>query len=119
MYGIKAFNFYMLVERDRWQGSPITRHGTLRPDHAPFYRRFTDFLERQQFWRFFRKPQALVLLNYDLGRFAAANSRLNYGHSDLLGLPTRAVPRSARPWLSLPGARRVAEPRRAHLARCG
>ena len=30
MYGIKAFNFYMLVERERWQGSPITRHGEYR-----------------------------------------------------------------------------------------
>jgi beta-galactosidase len=87
MYGIKAFSFYMLVERERWQGSPITRHGNQRPDHAPFYRRLSDFLRRYEFWRFFRAPRALVLLNYDLGRFAAANSRLNYGHADLLGLP--------------------------------
>jgi beta-galactosidase len=87
MYGIKAFSFYMLVERDRWQGSPITRHGTLRPEYAPFYARLTSFLHQQQFWRFFRAPRALVLLNYDLGRAAAANARLNYGHADLLGLP--------------------------------
>jgi beta-galactosidase len=87
MYGIKAYSFYMLVERERWQGSPITRHGEQRPDHAPFYRRLTEFLHRYEFWRFFRRPRAVVLLNYDLGRFAAANSRLNYGHADLLGLP--------------------------------
>ena len=34
-----------------------------------------------------RRPQVLVLLNYDLGRFQAANSTLNYGHVDLLRLP--------------------------------
>jgi beta-galactosidase len=87
MYGIKAFSFYMLVERDRWQGSPITRHGTLRPEYAPFYKRLTTFLDVQNFWRFSRQPSTLVLLNYDIGRFAAANSRLNYAHADLLGLP--------------------------------
>ena len=34
MNGIKAFNFYMLVERERWQGSPITRHGELPHRHT-------------------------------------------------------------------------------------
>ena len=87
MYGIKAFNFYMLVERDRWQGSPITRHGDCRPEYAPFYAQFTAFLQRFQFWRFKRSPRVLVLLSYDLGRFEAANSTLNFAHTDLYGLP--------------------------------
>lgn len=87
MYGLKAFNLYMLVERERWQGSPITRHGTLRVEYADFARRLLTFLQAEQFWRFRRSPRALVLLSYDLGRFEAANATLNWGHVDLLRLP--------------------------------
>ncbi len=87
MYGIKAFNFYMLVERDRWQGSPIMRHGECRPDYAVFYAQFLEFLRRLEFWPFRRAPRVLVVLSYDLERFEAANSTLNFGHTDLLGLP--------------------------------
>jgi beta-galactosidase len=88
MYGIKAFNFYMLVERERWQGSPITRHAGYRPEFAPFYRDFLEFLRSYQFWNFQRRPRALVLLSYDLERFEAANSTLNFGYTDLYRLPS-------------------------------
>ncbi|MEM8534928.1 MAG: beta-galactosidase [Chloroflexota bacterium] len=88
MHGLKAFNLYMLVERDRWQGSAITRHGTLRPEYADFYQRLTHFLHHYQFWRFERDRQVLVLRNYDLGRYAAMTSTLNYAHADLYGLPS-------------------------------
>jgi beta-galactosidase len=87
MHGLKAINFYMLVERERWQGSPITRHGTLRPDYAPFYARLSDFLRRYPLWSFERERAALLLLNYDLGRYVALSSTLNYAHADLYGLP--------------------------------
>lgn len=46
MHGIKGINFYMLVERDRWCGSPITRRGNLRPEYARFFREFTDLYHR-------------------------------------------------------------------------
>jgi beta-galactosidase len=87
MHGLKAINFYMLVERERWQGSPITRHGSLRPDYAPFYLRLSDFLRRYPLWSFERERAALLLLNYDLGRYIALASTLNYAHADLYGLP--------------------------------
>jgi beta-galactosidase len=114
MHGLKAINFYMLVERERWQGSPITRHGTLRPDYAPFYQRLSDFLRRYPLWSFERERAALLLLNYDLGRYVALASTLNYGHADLYGLPPalfevdldlglRCDPR-AEAWLFAPGS---------------
>lgn len=87
MYGIKAFNFYMLVERDRWLACPITRHGDYRPEYAQFFERLMGFLQQQQWWYFQRKPEVLVLMSYDLGRYWAATSTLHYGHVDLLGLP--------------------------------
>jgi beta-galactosidase len=110
MYGVKAFSFYMLVERERWQGSPITRQGEYRPEYAPFYADLLVFLQRVEFWNFKREPRALVLLSYDLGRYEAANSTLNVAHSDLFGLPpelfddTRDLglrwDRAAVPWLA-------------------
>jgi beta-galactosidase len=87
MYGVKAFSFYMLVERERWVASPITRHAAYRSDYAPFYADLLAFLKRSEFWSFRREPRALVLLSYDLGRYEAANSTLNLAHADLLGLP--------------------------------
>ena len=87
MHGLKAFNLYMLVERERWQGSPITRHGALRPGYADFYARLMAFLTRYPLWQYERDPQVLVLRNYDLGRYAALTGTLHYGHADLLDLP--------------------------------
>lgn len=87
MYGMRAVNFYMLVERERWQGSPITRHGTYRPEYAAFYRRLSAFLEKYPLGSFSRQTRVAVLLNYDLGRYAAMASTLHYAHVDLLGLP--------------------------------
>ncbi len=87
MHGMNAVNFYMLVERERWQGCPITRHGTLRDAYACLYRQLSAFLERYQFWHCTRHPEVLVLLNYDLGRYAALASTLHYAHVDLYGLP--------------------------------
>jgi beta-galactosidase len=87
MYGLKAFNFYMLVERDRWQGSPITRHGTLRETYAAFYLRLMEFLSEHRFWEFERQRDTIVLFNYDAGRYDAATTTMGYAHADLLGLP--------------------------------
>lgn len=87
MHGMRAVNFYMLVERERWQGSPITRHGACRPLYADFYRRLSGFLRRYPLGAFQRQPRAVALLNYDLGRYAAMASTLHYAHVDLLGLP--------------------------------
>ncbi|HEV8194052.1 MAG TPA: beta-galactosidase [Ktedonobacterales bacterium] len=87
MHGMRAVTFYMLVERERWQGSPITRHGAYRPGYADFYQRLSTFLQQYPLGSFSRQPQIVALLNYDLGRYAAMTSTLHYAHVDLLGLP--------------------------------
>lgn len=88
LHGLKAINYYMLVERDRWQGSAITRHGDLRPDRAPFYAELNAWLKRMRFWEFDRPRDVLVLFNYDAGRYAALASTGHLAHVDLLGLPS-------------------------------
>lgn len=87
MHGLKAINFYMLVERERWQGCPITRHGAYRPEYAQFYQRLNQFLQRYPVEKFERDRAVLVLFNFDLFRQAAAATMLNYPHMDLLNLP--------------------------------
>jgi beta-galactosidase len=43
-YGLRGFSIYMAVERDRWLGSPIDRHGRDRPQ-AVFWRKLVTALE--------------------------------------------------------------------------
>src|SRR6185503_726735 len=45
------------------------------------------FLHQYRFWQFKRQRRVLVVLNYDLGRYAAMASTLNYAHADLYNLP--------------------------------
>ena len=87
MHGLKAINFYMLVERERWQGCPITRHGTARPEYAQLYARLSQFLQQYPVEQFERERPVLVLFNFDLFRQAAAATMLHYPHFDLLNLP--------------------------------
>ncbi len=87
LHGLKAINFYMLVERERWQGCPITRHGTYRPEFAQFYQRLSRFLRRYPLHDYERDRSVLVLLNFDLFRQADLATTLDYPHVDLLALP--------------------------------
>jgi len=68
MHGLKAVNFYMLVERERWQGSPITRDNRIRRRYADFYCQLTRFLHENSFHRFRKQTNVLLLLNFDAGR---------------------------------------------------
>jgi len=87
MNGMRAVNFYMLVERERWQGCPVTRHGAYRPGYADFYSHLSAFLQQYPLGTFSRPRQVVALLNYDLGRYEAMASTLHYAHIDQLGLP--------------------------------
>jgi beta-galactosidase len=77
MHGIKAFNYYMLVERERWMGSPIGRRGDVREPDAMFYRRFLRFLSENEFWSFERQADVLLLYGRDYERHALASHVLS------------------------------------------
>lgn len=87
MHGLKALNFYMLVERDRWVGSPITRHGDFRPAFADFFRRLSALINDTNLLQTEKRRSVLVLLNYDASRYAAACETLQDVYLGLAGVP--------------------------------
>ncbi|MBW1809141.1 MAG: beta-galactosidase [Deltaproteobacteria bacterium] len=43
MHGLRWFNFYMLVDRERWYGAPIRRDGSVDQLRADFYKKYLSF----------------------------------------------------------------------------
>ncbi len=68
MFGLKAVNYYMIVERDRWMGSPITVDNKIRAPYFDFYRQWNTFLRRNQFHQWDLQSNLLILANYDMER---------------------------------------------------
>ncbi|RMG21421.1 MAG: hypothetical protein D6729_00745 [Deltaproteobacteria bacterium] len=73
-YGARAFNLYMLVERDRWYGSPISARGKPRDHIARFYERVHGALARLEFHRMRRLRAAALLTDRAMARLAVASS---------------------------------------------
>lgn len=61
MFGLKGINFYMLVERDRWYGSPITRKGGDRPEYRQLYEKHLALLDRLEPWGLKRQVAVCLL----------------------------------------------------------
>jgi len=72
--GVRAFNVFMAVERDRWYGAPISATGELREPQAGAYRRVLADLRRLDWPSLRREPPVLLLENRDESRRAAANA---------------------------------------------
>jgi beta-galactosidase len=70
MHGVKAINYYMLVERDRWLGSPIGRRGDIREDKARLYRRLLRFLQESDWTSVERETSVLLLYVREYERLA-------------------------------------------------
>lgn len=77
MNGLKAVNFYMLVERDRWTGCPITVDGRIRENYYHMFKNMITMLQEEKIYQYQRRPRILILKNYDMGRFKALYSRMD------------------------------------------
>jgi beta-galactosidase len=60
-YGLRGFNIYMAVERDRWVGAPIDPHGRARP-FAAFYRKLIAGLEATGWTGLRRRAPVRILI---------------------------------------------------------
>ena len=78
MHGIRGVNFYMIVDRDRWVGAPITRDNRRRAGYFEFYEKFSKFLSESDFWSYEKESDIVLLYSYDLARFDRAFSRMDY-----------------------------------------
>ena len=68
--GARAWNSYMLVERDRWYGSPISRNGEIRAGCAEIYARMNRMLAEIGWFDLNRVAPVVLLRNKDLERLS-------------------------------------------------
>ncbi|MCB1154981.1 beta-galactosidase, partial [bacterium] len=61
MHGLRGYNFYMAVERERWYGSPITRTGAQRPGAYESLREFVAFLKDAEMLELEMEARVLLL----------------------------------------------------------
>jgi beta-galactosidase len=70
-YGMRGYNLYMAVERDRWVGAPIDPHGKARP-FAAAYARLNAALEKTQLHTLRRRTAVRLVVPGLLRRLARA-----------------------------------------------
>jgi beta-galactosidase len=70
-YGLRGYNLYMAVERDRWVGAPIDPHGRLRP-FAAKYERLNTALDATEFHALRRRTPVRLVVPRSLRRLARA-----------------------------------------------
>lgn len=68
MFGIRSFNFYMLVDRERWYGSPVRTDGTRREPLASFYLRLNQLFEQHRLIERPRRPPVVIVRQQSLDR---------------------------------------------------
>jgi beta-galactosidase len=74
MHGIKWANLYMLVERDRWTGSPITSSNRKRSEYCECFEQWNDLLESVDITSFDKDTPVALLTHRDCDRVAAASA---------------------------------------------
>lgn len=72
--GVRAANVFMLVERDRWFGSPVSRRGEPREPLADVYRRLTALFTELDWSTLRRDARVLLIENRDESRRTAARA---------------------------------------------
>jgi beta-galactosidase len=82
-YGLRGFNLYMAVDRDRWYGAAIDTSGTPRPE-AVEWTRFVAALERTRFQELERNAEVALVLPREYGRLARATHTLGAFSSSTL-----------------------------------
>jgi beta-galactosidase len=78
MHGIKGFSRYMIVERDRWMGSPIAKDGYIRKDRYQVHKKFIETLRKYEFVKFDKKSEVLILLDREYDRLEAATALISF-----------------------------------------
>lgn len=86
--GIRGFNLYMAVERDRWIGSPIDRFGAQRASFE-FWARLNEAVQRTRFYELSRAADICVVVPrslHRLERLLHAFGPISAAAFDIMGL---------------------------------
>jgi Glycosyl hydrolases family 35 len=78
MHGIKGFSRYMIVERNKWMGSPVMRDGRIRTENYNFYKRINEILKEQDFSSFEKESDIMLVCNRDYDRLEAAATLISF-----------------------------------------
>jgi beta-galactosidase len=78
MHGIKGFSRYMIVERNKWMGSPITRDGAIREERYRFFKRLNAVLREYDFADYRKTAQIALICNRDYDRLEAASVLISF-----------------------------------------
>ncbi len=76
MHGFSGINFYMLVERERWVGSPVDRFGGIRKQNFKFYVQLNKLIQRIDHAEITKENEGILLINRDYARLELASSLL-------------------------------------------
>jgi beta-galactosidase len=74
-YGLRGFNLYMAVDRDRWYGAPIDAHGTLRVE-AGAWKQLVHTLEALDFHTLDRRVEVGLMVPREYARLSRASHAL-------------------------------------------
>jgi beta-galactosidase len=97
-YGLRGFNLYMAVDRDRWFGAPLDRDGEPRPS-AERWQRLIAALQRVEFHRLRRRVEVALSIPKEYASLSRATHALGGLSPNLLalaGLPASAACRFDR-----------------------
>jgi len=76
MHGIKGFSRYMVVERNKWLGSPINREGYIKADSFALHKRISSLMKKIDWANLQKASDVLLLVNRDYDRLEAAATLL-------------------------------------------
>jgi beta-galactosidase len=77
MHGVKGFNLYMGVERDRWYGAPISAQGRPQRDQYELTRQLVAAVRQTQLGRLQRRVEVALMQPRDYRRLARCCSLLD------------------------------------------
>jgi beta-galactosidase len=84
-YGLRGFNLYMAVDRDRWFGAPLDNDGEPRPSAEP-WRKLLAALQRVGFHRLKRRIEVAVCIPKEYAQLTRATHTLGALSPSLLDL---------------------------------
>ncbi|MFX1541257.1 MAG: beta-galactosidase [Promethearchaeota archaeon] len=90
MHGIRGFNTHMLVNRNRWIGSPISESAAIDDQQYAFLKQFLTILDNLELHTLQRNVPVILLRNFEYERLYALCKNYNW-LTDLIDIPSELL----------------------------